>query len=607
MRLRHRTRRRIRRFTPLLRLIVLLVVVLALGGAVVAFQAWRARTELVQARDAVEVVRSSVESGDLEAARSSFRSAQRHADAADARVTGPLWSLYGHLPGVGAPIREARGIVQATHEVTAHALPGLLGTIDGGDRWEGRADLAAVRRLERPLTRADDTLTQVRRDVSSLPVSHIAFLDNARDELADQVFGLALDVRDAAVASRVLPALLGADHPSHLLVVTQNLAEERATGGLIGAFALITANNGRLTLDRSGTDTTPFDAPAPVVDLGRDFTTRYGEAQAAATWRSANLTPHTPSAGAILAGLSATQLHQRVDAVVFVDPLALGLVLRATGPLQVKGLGTVSADNAASLLMRDVYTRYPGLAEQPVRKEALRRAFDAVVTRLQSPVAGRRLVRELSRASSSGHLQLYATSPALQVEVARARFGGALPDRGPFLSLITQDVGGSKLDLYLRREIAYVANPSPAAVDLGVGPETEEAGTVTVGLRNVAPAGLPPYVVNRSDAPDGRPRRPGQLKTWVSIYLGPRSSYLSATLDGRPVPLASQVEQGLTVLSTYVSINPGALTTLVVQIRQPAPRGSALVWRQQPRLVADALTVRRGGTRLAYAPLYDLS
>lgn len=611
MRLRHRTRRRIRRFAPLLRLVVLLVAVLAVGGALLAFQAWRARTELVQARDAIEVVRSTVDSGDLEAARSSLRSAQRDAQSADARVTGPLWSplwsLYGHLPGVGTPVREARGIVEATHAVAGLALPGLLSTVDGGGGWQGHADLTAVRRLEGPLSRADDTLTQVRHDVAGLPVSHVAFLDKARDELAGQVYGLALDVRDATVAARVLPTVLGADHPSHLLVVTQNLAEERATGGLVGAFALVTADRGRLTLTRSGTDTTPFDSPTPVVDLGRDFTSRYGEAQAAGTWRSANLTPHTPSAGAILAGLSATRLHQPVDAVVFVDPVALGLVLRATGPLQVQGLGTMSADNAPSLLLRDVYARYPGLAEQPNRKEALRRAFDAVVKRLQSPVAGRRLVRELSRASSSGHLQLYVTDPALQAEVARARFGGALPDRGPFLSVITQDVGGSKLDLYLRREVAYVATPSPAAVDLGVGPETEEAATVVVKLRNVAPPGLPPYVTARSDAPDGRPRPPGQLKTWLSIYLGPRSSYLSATLNGTPVALASQVEQGLTVLSTYVSIDPGQAATLVVQVRQPAPLGSALVWRQQPRLVADRLTVRRGGTRLAYTPVYDLS
>lgn len=604
MRLRHRTRRRLRRWAPLLRLVVLAMLVLAVGGAVVAFQAWRARTELVAARDAVEVVRSAVERGDLDGARVSLAAAQRHATAADERLTGSLWSVYGRLPVLGTPVREARGLVEATHQVTALALPGLLDTVDGGGGWKGRADLAAVQRLAAPLARADAALARVRRDVSKLPVSHISALDEARNDLARQVFGLSVDVRDAVVAARVLPDLLGATRPTRLLVVTQNLGEERATGGLIGAYALVRADRGRLTLERSGTDTTPFDAPAAVVDLGHDFTVRYGVARAAATWRSANLTPHTPSAGAILAGLSATRMHRPVDAVLFVDPVALGLVLRATGPLEVPGLGRISSENAVSLLLRDVYVRYPDLAEQPMRKEALRRAIDAVVTRLTSPVAGRQLVRELSRAASSGHLQLYATTPAAQAEIETARFGGSLPARGPFLSLVTQDVGASKLGIYLRRAVSYTARPTHVAVDLGVGPESEEEAMITVALRNDAPAGLPPYVTNRSDGRGARPPE-GQIRTWVSVYLGPRSSYQVATLNGAPVSLASQVERGLTVLSTYVSIDPGASATLTIQVRQPSPAGSVLVWRQQPRLVADRLVVRRAETRLSFTPYFD--
>jgi hypothetical protein len=61
----------------------------------------------------------------------------------------------------------------------------------------------------------------------------------------------------------------------------------------------------------------------------------------------------------------------------------------------------------------------------------------------------------------------------------------------------------------------------------------------------------------------------GQLKSWVSIYLGPRSTLLDATLDGKPVALSSDTEQSHAVFSTFISIDPGATRTLVLHVHQP--------------------------------------
>jgi hypothetical protein len=574
--------------------------VLLLGAAVVGLQAWQARHDLVQARSSIERARQAVSDGDQARARDLLSQARAQSHRAQGRVTGWVWSAYGHLPASGAPTREARGLIEVTDAVTSQVLGPLVSSAPSSTSWTGQADLAAVRRTAGPLGTADARLTQVRARLAGLPVSHVRQLDRARADLSRSVAALAVDLRDAAVAARVLPALLGGDHPTHLLLVAQNQAEERATGGLIGAYALLSAKDGRLTLLRSGADTDLVDAAHPVVDLGADFTARYGVAQATSTWRSANLTPDLPSAGAILAGLSARQLGQAVDGVVLVDPVALAHVLGATGPVDVPGLGAMSGDNAVALLLKDAYARYASASDQAVRKEVLRNALDRVVLRLQQPVSGQ-LARQLASAAASGHLQAYATDAALEGELRRSRVGGALPDSGPFLFVVTQDVGGSKLDYYLHRAVEYDASASSVAVDLGVGPETVEDGTVTVRLRNDAPAsGLPAYVTTRADDP--RARRVGQLKTWVSIYLGPRSTYTKATLDGRPVSLSTGVEGGLSVFSTFLTVDPGQSVTLQISVEQPAGPGSVLLWRQQPRLEPDALVVRRPG---GYAVAYD--
>lgn len=577
---------------------------LLLAGGLVALQAWQARGDLLDARSSIDLAHQAVTEGDETRARAYLAVAQAQSGRAQGRVTGWVWSAYGRLPVAGPVTREARGVIEVTDVVTRDVLAPLVAAAPRSAGWSGRADLEALRRTAQPLASADARLVEVRAQLAALPVSKIRQLDRARDDLTRAVSALAVDVRDAAVAAKVLPPLLGADRPTRLLLVAQNNAEERATGGLIGSFALLSVDNGRIRLERSGSDSVLVDASKPVVDLGADFEARYGVAKAAATWRSANLTPDVRSAGAILAALSARQLRQQVDGVVFVDPVALAYVLRATGPVPVPGLGTVSADNAVSLLLKDVYQRYDSPALQTVRKEALRRSFDAVVTRLQQPVQGQ-LARELARAVATGHVHVFATDASLERELLRSRVSGALPDRGPYLSLVTQDVGGSKLDYYLHREVTYDARPSGEAVSLGEGPETVEDGIITVRLRNDAPAtGLPAYVTTRADDPRARPV--GQLKSWVSVYLGPRSSYSSATLDGRPVALASEVEGGLSVLSAYVSIDPGQTVTLVIAVQQPAAVGSSLLWRQQPRLEPDTLVVRRAGAPTPFVRTYDV-
>jgi hypothetical protein len=603
LRISRRTRRSLRRIRPLLGLVLVVSALLLVGAGVVGFQTWLAKGDLEKARSSVAAARAAVRDGNAEVAKRYLAQGRDEASRAHDRLWGWLWTAYGKTPAFGSAVRETRGVVEATNTVLSEVLPSLVSSAPSSSGWTGTADVAQLRRIATPLRVADTRLGQVRADLRELPVSRVRALDDARQELTKLVDSLAIDVREAAVMARVLPALLGDTRPTRLLLVTQNLAEERATGGLIGAFALVRADRGKLTLERSGTDEQLVDASSPVVDLGPDFAARYGVAQAAATWRSANLTPDVPSVGKILAGLSERQLDRPVDGVILVDPVALAYVLRATGPIQVPGLGSLAGDNATALLLKDVYARYPSLDDQRARKAALRRALESVVRRLEQPASGG-LLRELARAAATGHAQLFASDEELENELRRSRIGGALPNTGPYLSVVTQDVGGSKLDYYLQRRVTYEAAPSPVAVSLGGDPETVEEGTVTVRLRNTAPfSGLPPYVTYRADNPKARPL--GQLTSWVSVYLGPRSTYESATLNGRKVSLASQVEQGLCVFSTYVSINPGQSATLVIRFQQPAAPGSSMVWRQQPRLEPDELTVRRRGARSPYVAVYD--
>ena len=487
----------------------------------------------------------------------------------------------GYVPVVRRSVREVQVLSSALHSTTTDVLPPLL-DLAQRPTWTGRVDPAPFRRLQGPLRQADARLQRVRAQLRSAPHSNLSQLSSPRRELDDELARLAVTLGEARVVADVLPPLVTGDH--RYLLAIQNNAEPRATGGLLGAYGLLRVHDGALSMSRVGSDNDLHDPSAPVVQLGEDYDARYARFSTTSTWRSANLTPDAPSAGRILLGLWKKQFGEQLDGVVLTDPAGLADLLGATGPVTLSDGTRITSANAVRALLVDVYRKFPRAADA-ARNAYLQETARRVVTRLSgSGLSGARVAHALSTAAATGHLQVVASAPAVEAELTTARFGGALRATGPFLSVVAQDVGGSKLGTYLHRAVTYTGKPTGEATDLGEGPQPEEDAVITLVLANAAPAGLPAYVTLRPDDP----RAPvGQAKYWLSVYLGHNATMLDATLDGRPVTVETGAEQGLSVLSTFLTIDRGQTRTLRLHVR--------LTYRQQPLFRPDALVVRRSG------------
>ena len=70
--------------------------------------------------------------------------------------------------------------------------------------------------------------------------------------------------------------MLGADGPRTYLMLFQNNAELRATGGIPGSFATITARNGKISLGRQGDAGTIGRFDAPPIPLTPDERALFG-------------------------------------------------------------------------------------------------------------------------------------------------------------------------------------------------------------------------------------------------------------------------------------------------------------------------------------------
>jgi hypothetical protein len=115
---------------------------------------------------------------------------------------------------------------------------------------------------------------------------------------------------------------------------------------------------------------------------------------------------------------------------------------------------------------------------------------------------------------------------------------------------------------------------------------------VTVRLTNTAPAsGLPDYVAPAVDLGTGQAQRRGLTKVSLSVYLGRSGLVEGAAVDGRPTSFASQTEQGLSVVTLAVTLEPGASRTVQLAVRQPAQPGQPLLVLNQPLVTRDDLSI----------------
>lgn len=340
----------------------------------------------------------------------------------------------------------------------------------------------------------------------------------------------------------------------------------------MGAYAVLRAEGGRLSLERVGTNDDFRTAPAPVVDLGPEFRERYDREFSRSYWSAAVLTPDWPSAAQIMAGLWRKQGGEALDGVLGVDPVAMAEILAVTGPAQVTGR-SISALNVVDFVMRDEYAQFAddSVERKQVLAELARGLYEKVSGGSYSAPA---MLAAMGRAASSGHLQVWSARSQEQDVIAPLRASGALPaEDGAYLHVVSNNAAGNKIDYYVRRRVSY-ARAAPGEA------------TATVVLTNtVDPKAVPPIVIGRLDEPIF-PVEPGQTRQLISVYAGLGQNVLRMFVDGVEASADLGTERGHGVGTVVVEIRPSRPTVITAEMTDP---GGLLTYRQQPLVVDDEL------------------
>jgi hypothetical protein len=519
--------------------------------------------QALQAKDALETVAAefeqiadSLREGDEEAASASLDVAQRAAVKASDNTQGPGWWLTSRLPGVGDDVEAVRTVADVTDVLASDVLPDVVVASERLDPAnlrpsKGRIAIKPLVEVAPGVVAADQEMQRQADRVAAIRV------EDLNSELAKPVGLMQTKLAEAASLSskasyavRLLPTMLGADGKRTYLVLFQNNAEIRATGGIPGAFATMTANRGRISLGTQGSASDIGRLERPVLPLTEEERALYGEKMALFP-QNANFTPDFPRTAELVRAMWSKAGGEAVDGVMSIDPVALSHLLEGVGPVPLPAGERLTAENTVPLLLQDVYRRMPDPARQDeFFAAAARSVFGEVVTGGGDPA---KLLAGLSRSASEGRIYVWSAEEAEQTLLAETALGGGLtrdPEASsPFVGVFLNDGTGAKMQYYLDHRV----DVTPKACNSEGRQELE----VRVTLESRAPknaAQLPPYVV-------GMARdlgvRPGSMRVNVHTYA-PRGGWIaSSAYDGEERPLNELEHAGHAVGSRTVEIAPG--------------------------------------------------
>ncbi|HST46805.1 DUF4012 domain-containing protein [Jatrophihabitans sp.] len=550
---------------------------LVLAGLLwLAVTAGLARNQVQASQQAVGQLRTALLQGDLPAAHRAAGEVTGHARSAHRLTTGPAWWISTRIPWLGQPARSIRGCAAEADQVGSQVLPPLLGLADtltpgslvnsGTVRLQPLVDAAPV------LHQAEARLRAGTEHLDRLPAdTWLAPADRSRASLRDSLARIADQLRPAGEAADLLPDLLGRTGTRRYFVGLENEAESRGIGGIPGAFAIVTASQGRVSFDRFDSDTalsrvrTGSDLYR---DLGSEYARRYRAADPMNTFANSTISPDFSEAARIWAAMWQAATGQRIDGALAIDPTAISYLLKVTGPAPLADGSSVTGDEVVSLTQQTLYRTHP---DKAARKAYLIQIARAVSARLLSARGSVELVRAATRAAGEHRLLVWSADDDVQQRLAASPVSGVLRAGPGYLAGFgTVNATGGKLDYYLTRSMTYSRQ--------GCGAGSTSTSTFT--LANEVPAGpLPGYVTLRLDAPGYR-TRPGDNKVLVSYYGTPGSQIATVTLDGRPVVTMPSSEHGLVVLTLPVELARGARHTVTVTAIEPARAARTEILRQ---------------------------
>jgi hypothetical protein len=475
-------------------------------------------------------------------------------------ASDPLIGLMRALPPASANVHGADDVVAAAGDLLDGAGDGLaIGRrfveIKEGHASAPQNDSTLSQLVQLMATSRDQAVAaaaavaRARERLVGVPDGLIGQVESVRNSMTARIdkYGPLLDTY-VSVSAR-LPTILGWDGPRRYLILTQDPAELRPSGGLIGSYGIIAFDRGRIT-ERRFQSVSPLDGKTdypfarPPQELA-DYL--LGPTQ---SWQLADAgwSPDFPTSARDALRLYVSESgDSRFDGVLGITTYTIDELLKVTGPITVPDYGATIASGETTLKVLQLTRapRRPGEESKAFLPVFADRLFGALLA-----LPPRRWGDVLAAAGTFGRKRLllaWFRGAGDETFAVDGGFGGGVrQDPGDHVYPVDSNVApATKLNAWTAR-----------AMDLSV--QIDAVGNA----RNT----LDVTWENRVDTPDGVPYRAmtnvgGRILGMYFRLLVPERSRLEAVSGGglAPVtdPAVMEDEAAWTAIGTYLKIPPG--------------------------------------------------
>jgi hypothetical protein len=563
---RHRAARssRAKRVRRVVWVLVVVALLAFIGDA--AYSITGVRSALETSADELTEGRSAIEAGDLGEARASFEDARAEAGEARDLLDRPALSIAAVLPFIERDFEVIDDVALSAEQIAGAGLDGAdiaegLGVTDDGLAAsiyeDGVVKLDELEAVQPDVKSVAAALEGVEARLEGSPRPVIGPLQEALARARRDVNSAADTARNGASLFAALPELLGGDGPRDYLLAFQALGESRGTGGVIGLYGVLHAEDGRLELGRIGhsTDIVRKAFPTPVEAPGW-FERSYGPQYALRQWQQANSSPNFPVVSQVLLDMFEEGTGEALDGVIAMDPLALEELMRGTGPLEIEGGDSISASEVGDVLMRDTYVEFEDNEEQTLQLARYVRSFWSDITAGEFDPAA--LGSGLAEAARMRHVSVFTNTAETQEAMEEIGASGDYAPSGDrnVQMVFHNNYAVNKVDYFLRRSVR---------TDVSLTTDGEALVTMEATMKNLAPNAPPSLLLGPGVEGD----EPG-LNRMLFNFLAPLDTeFEKLWIDGDEVPIVEYTDGDFPVLWDVMEIPAGESVTVTVEYRVP--------------------------------------
>lgn len=273
-------------------------------------------------------------------------------------VNSPAWTIASFIPVYGDDIKLVRGVMDQTNILAQDAmLPACRQLEDfklSNLLSDGTVNLPMLKEVIATVQDIEPVVTSSIDAIEALPEPHIGKIKGLMEKVTGPMASAKSAISNINEIAPILPQMLGDGGTRTYLLMAQQNAELRSTGGLTGSVGTIIVENGKISVGEFSAGGNDYAAQA---NLFGEVT---AEEDALFTNRTAirisdtNFNPDFPRVAHFAKGLYEAGTGQKVDGVIAIDPVFLQYLLALAGGVDVDGIN-VNGDNAAALMLHDAY------------------------------------------------------------------------------------------------------------------------------------------------------------------------------------------------------------------------------------------------------------